>query len=104
MTDWKREHANASEHAIKHPLVQSVMQEFLRNIHAENGALERYGLTKVASYAAQVARAEALGIDPEALRMSNEELGEHQRVLIEMAYRAGKPVIIVAPEGVPDAP
>ena len=103
MTDWKRAHANASERAIKHPLVQEVMQEFLGNIGKPNGALERYGLTKVASYAAQVARAEALGIDPESLRMSDEELDEHQRMLIEMAYRAGKPVFVVTAEGAPDA-
>lgn len=99
MTDWRREHANASEHAIKHPLVQDVMQEFLDNIGKPNGSLERYGLTKCMSYVAQVARAEALGIDPESLVMSDEEIGEHQRMLIEMAYRAGKPVIVVLPEG-----
>lgn len=102
MTDWKREHANASERAIKHPLVQEVMQEFLGNIGKPDGGLERYGLTKVASYVAQVARAEAIGIDPEALRMSDEEIGEHQRMLIDAAYRAGKPVIVVVSEGASD--
>lgn len=100
MADWKQAHANAAEHALQHPLVQDVMQEFLHNIGRPNGALERYGLTKVASYAAQVARAEALGIDPETLRMDDAEIAEHQRMLIDAAYRAGKPVVVVA---APDA-
>lgn len=100
-SDWKRAHANAAEHALKHPLVQGVMREFLRNIGTPNGALEKYGLTKVASYAAQVARAEALGIDPEALRMDDAEIAEHQRMLIDAAYRAGKPVIAITPAAGP---
>jgi len=60
MTDWKQSHANASKHAIEHPLVQ------------------------------------------EAMRMSHEEVGEVQRMLIEMAYRAKEPVFVVAPDGVAD--
>jgi hypothetical protein len=98
MADWKRAHANAAEHALKHPLVRDVMQEFLGNIGRPDGALERYGLTKVASYAAQVARAEALGIDPDVLRADAAEIDAHMRAIIDAAYRAGKPVIVVAPK------
>lgn len=97
--DWKQAHANAAEHALKHPVVREVMDEYLGNMQARGSALARYGLTKCMSYAAQVARAEALGIDPEALRMTDAEIGEHMRTIIDAAYRAGKPVIgVVAPD------
>lgn len=102
--DWKQEHADAAERAVYHPLVQDTIREFLRNIGRPDGRLERYGLLRVAAAAAQVARAEALGIDPEALRMTDAEVGEHMRMVIDAAYRAGKPVIgVVVPERQGDA-
>ncbi len=42
-------------------------------------ALPEYGIAKVANYAAQVARAQALGFDPDLLRLSDEEADEPAR-------------------------
>lgn len=103
MTDWKRDHANAAEHALDHPVVRDVMDEYLGNMQARGSALARYGLVKCMSYVAQVARAEALGIDPDTLRTTPEEAAGHMSALADAARRAGKPVIVVASEGAPDA-
>ena len=101
--DWKQKHANDAEKALKHEMVERVMHEFADNLKHNpdvaaagwNSALFRYGIKKVGSYVAQVARAEALGIDPELLRATDEGISEHRRRLIEAAVGAGKPVIVV---------
>jgi hypothetical protein len=64
----KRVYATASDVAIEHPLVQDVMEEFAGNMGFKLEGLPAYGLAKVAAYAAQVARAQALDVDPDALR------------------------------------
>ena len=77
MSDWKLQHANEAEKALEHDLVKYVMEELLDNLGLTGQALPAYGVRKVAIYAAQVARAQALGFDPELLRLSNEEVNEH---------------------------
>ena len=67
MNDWKQAHADAADEAVDHQLVQDAMAEFARNMGFDLDGLPAYGLHKVAAYAAQVARAQALGFDPELL-------------------------------------
>lgn len=65
---WLRAHANAAAFAVAHPIVVDVMDEYAHNMrfHPTDG-LPAYGMHKVAQYAAQVARAQALDINPERL-------------------------------------
>ena len=60
--------ANEAAKALDHDLVKNVMEEFAGNMRFELTGLPAYGLAKVAIYAAQVARAQALGINPDLLR------------------------------------
>lgn len=57
--------------------------------------LPGYGMRKVAMYAAQVARAQALGFDPALLSMTDEEATEAQLALARAAVEAGKPVWVI---------
>jgi stalled ribosome rescue protein Dom34 len=103
-TKWKQDHANASEHAFKHELVVGVIEEYLDNLShnfgvSKDDAFVRYGLKKCMSYAAQVARAEALNIDPDLLRADAAAITEQQTIIIEEAERAGVPVIVVVEGG-----
>ena len=101
--DWKRKHANDAEKALDHEIVKRALEEFEDNLRhnpavaakAFDSALFRYGFRKCLSYAVSVARAEALGVEPEALRMSPEEVTERQMELAKMAVEAGKPVWVV---------
>lgn len=97
---WKQEHANKANDAFKHELVIGVVDEYLDNLSHNFGvpkddAFARYGLKKCMSYAAQVARAQALNIDPDLLRMDSAEIDDAQLRLIEIAQQEGKPVIVV---------
>ena len=65
---WKLDHANEAERVLEHELVKDVMEEFAGNMKFSLSGLPAYGLAKVVCYAAQVARAQALGIDPDELR------------------------------------
>ena len=100
MSDWKKKHAEESQKAIDHEFVVEVMEEYAANMgfSMEDG-LEPYGLRKVAMYAAQVARAQALGFDPKLLSMSAAEATEAQLRLAEQAVKAGKPVFVIQTEG-----
>lgn len=93
--DEKRAFANEAEKALAHPLVKGVMEEFADNMGFELKGLPRYGLAKVAHYAASIARAQALGIDPEDLRSTPQETTEHQMRLAEKAIEAGVPTTII---------
>ncbi|WP_454295046.1 hypothetical protein [Salana multivorans] len=73
MDGWKQEHAEAANVAVEHPLVAAAIEEYLGNLGIKDSGLPAYGIRKVAVYAAQVARAQALGIDPERLRLTSEE-------------------------------
>ena len=76
----KQDHADMSELAIDHPFVVDAVDLVMRNI-GTNDNLVRFGLFKIASVAAQVARAQALGIDPEELRMTDVEYRNHLKTL-----------------------
>lgn len=66
--DLRDESAAAADVAVEHPLVEGAIAEFLDNVNLPGAGLPSYGVRKVAHYAAQVARAQALGIDADALR------------------------------------
>lgn len=101
MSDWKRHHANEAEKAHKQPLVEEVVEEFIenmsRNYHIDLGSgLPSYGLHKCMAAAMIVARAEALGFDPELLRLSSDEEGDQQQLeLAKIAAESGKPVWVI---------
>lgn len=103
---WRQKHANEAEKALKHELVEDVMKEFAENLQRNpdvaregwDSAQFRYGMMKIGAYVAQVARAEALGFDPELLRPSSEEADEQMLRKAQMAVEAGKPVWVIFPE------
>jgi len=95
--DWKQQHANDSEKALRHDLVESAIKELMMNLKTDS-ALVRYGIVKVASYVAQVARAQALGFDPDLLRLSDDEANEQMLKLAKRAVELGKDVIVVSKE------
>ena len=98
MDDWKQQHANDAELAAEHPMVERVMHEFARNMGFELEGLPRFGMMKVASIVAQVARAQALGFDPELLRLTPQEANS---VMMDVAARAvvsGVPVTVIDPD------
>lgn len=93
--DWKQLHANAADETLKHPLVQDVMAELRGNLGVSDDGLPAYGIAKVAHYAAQVARAQALGFDPDLLRMTPEEADSAQLQIAAAAVLAGVPVTMI---------
>lgn len=102
--DEKQAFANEAEKALDHELVQKVIDESMENLSnygiAMDNKLVRRGFLKVAMYTATVARALAMGIDPEELRMtpleSNQSILEQTRRVSER----GIPVVVVVDEGV----
>lgn len=94
----KRAFANEAEKAVEHHLVHECINELMLNLQSTSG-LVRFGIVKVAQYAATVARAQALGIDPESLRMTREEATESAMGLARSFADNGKPVIVVAVGG-----
>lgn len=95
VTDWKQELADEAEKALQHPFVVDAMQEFADNMRFKLDGLPSYGLHKVAGLAAQVARAQALGIDPDTLRLTPQEARELQMDLALRFALADKEVIFV---------
>lgn len=98
--NWKQKHANESDKVLNHALVVGVIDELMDNLANNCGvrpgdALVRYGLTKVAMYAAQVARAQALGFDPDLLRTTESESNAHMFRIARMAVESGKPVVFI---------
>jgi hypothetical protein len=93
--DWKQQHAAESEKALEHPIVASAIVELRDNLGVSENSFPAYGIAKVATYAAQVARAQALGIDPEDLRLTADEArSEMLRLAAEAAFD-GVPVDIL---------
>lgn len=92
----RQQFANEAEKALSHPLVVGVIDEQLVNLGASRGSLVHYGLSKIAMYAATVARAQALGIDPDALRASPEEANDALMVRAERLAGLGVLVIVVS--------
>lgn len=93
--DWKQTHANEASASIKHELVEGVIEEFMDNINVADEGLPAYGIRKVAHYAATVARAHALGFDPNLLRQSPAGATSHQLHLAAMAVTLGVPVHMI---------
>lgn len=93
--DWKQHHANEADRVLAHPLVEQVMAEFADNMGFELSGLPKYGLAKVAHYAAMVARAQALGFDPELLRLTPGEATSEQLRLAAEAALLGVPVHMI---------
>lgn len=91
MSDWKKHHADEAEKALETKLVEDAIQTLMDNLHTES-PLIRAGIGLVASTAAQVARAQALGFDPELLRLSSEEANAEVMAVAERAALAGTPV------------
>jgi hypothetical protein len=81
--------------ALDHELVRGVMAEFADNMGFKLEGLPGYGMLKVAVYVAQVARAQALGFDPDLLRVSDEEAEAEQLALARAAVAAGKPTWVI---------
>ena len=92
MSEWKNQHAQSANQSIKHELVENVIEEFMDNINIADSGLPAYGIRKVAHYAAMVARADALGFDPNLLRMSDGEASSLQLKLAATAVALGIPV------------
>lgn len=95
MSEWKQKHASDCDAAVGHDLVKKVIDEFLMNIRATDDALVRYGCTKIATYAAQVARAQALGFDPNLLRLDPAAANEELMKLAQLAVESGKPIVVI---------
>lgn len=91
MNEWKNTHANQAQTAVSHALVEGVIEEFMDNIGIADQGLPSYGVRKVAHYAAMVARAQALGFDPDLLRLSNSEATSLQLELAAQAVSSGVP-------------
>ena len=98
MKDWKQAHADEADKAVAHEIVQGVIDEQMGNL-GSGSALIRYGLTKVAVYAAQVARAQALGFDPSLLRLSAEEADAAMLALARASVASGKPTWLIDGKG-----
>lgn len=99
MSDWKQVHANEAEKALGTKLVKDVIAEQLDNLGRTGDALAEYGLAKIAMYAASVARAQALGFDPELLRLSADEANEALLAKARLAVELGKPVWLLDEAG-----
>jgi hypothetical protein len=94
----KQQFANEAEKALSHPLVVDVIDEQLLNLGVTRDSLVYYGLSKIAMYAATVARAQALGIDPDELRATP---AEANAALLERAKRLAAsdvPTIVIERE------
>lgn len=95
MSDWKQHHADEASKAVNHPLVQDVMAEFADNMGIALEGLPKWGLTKIAMYAAQVARAQALGFDPDLLRLDPAEANSQLLRLAAEATWRGVPTWVL---------
>lgn len=97
----KQAFVNDAEQAVVHPLVLQVMEEFADNMGFELKGLPKYGLMKVASYTATIARAYALGIDPDVLRHTPEEANSALlRKAARMVYEGVPTIVIEGEDGV----
>ena len=91
--------ANEAEKALDHPLVKDAIEEALFNHKGKEGDLLWYSFAKVAMYTASVARAQALGIDPDELRMTHEEVTSSMLRTARSFVEKGKPVLRVDEDG-----
>lgn len=92
--DWKRTFANDAWAMSEHELVDEVIEELCLNLGQEHKGLVAYGFAKVRQYIATVTLARARGLDPDLLRMTDEEADEVMRGLIAAAMEANLPVMV----------
>lgn len=97
--DWKQQLADHADRAIQHPLVTDVVDELMRNLGTGSPLVE-YGIRKVAHYAATVARAQALGIDPDDLRLAPGEAHRAMQRQARAAVSAGLPTTLIDDSGI----
>ncbi len=97
MSDWKQEITDNATKAVEHDLVQSVCRELADNLGVPFDGLPRYGIEKVAIYAASVAVTQTLGIDPDLLRLTPEEANSALLQQAAEAVAAGIPTFMVDP-------
>lgn len=88
--DWKQQHANASEEAARHELVEHVLSQFADNMGFRREGLPEYGLMEIVSAVAQVVRARTLGFDPDLLRLTAEEGNAYVLAMARIAVASGK--------------
>ncbi|MDX8151106.1 hypothetical protein SK069_05840 [Patulibacter brassicae] len=96
--DWRQHHADEAEKALTFEPLRNAMKEFAMNMGFALDGPPEFGLMKVASIAAQAARAHALGFDPELLRLSADEADEHLLAIARLAAERGVPVWVIDPE------
>lgn len=92
-SDLRRQIANEAEKAWDTELVQEVLTEFAANMGFKREGLPEYGLMKIVNYVAQVAHAQARGIDPELLKMPPEEAKAQIMDRARAIVAQGKPVM-----------
>lgn len=92
----RQEFANETEKAIFHPITERAIEELLFNLNKDQSSMEYYGIIKLCNTVGQVARAQALGIDPEILRMSDAEAQEAMLQMVNVFAANGGKVIVVA--------
>lgn len=78
---------------IAHELVVDVMAELRGNLGVADQGLPAYGISKVAHYTAMVAIAQTLGIDPDLLRLTNEQANSELLRIAAEAVALGIPVM-----------
>jgi hypothetical protein len=106
--DWKQDFANDAEKAMDHSIVTETVDEYVLNMRSNYGVdlskgLPRMGLAKVMMAVALAARAQALGIDPDRLRLSDDEATEEMVAMLQRFHEAGKPAMIVVTDRKPRA-
>lgn len=95
---WKDEFAEEAVKALDHPLVTGNVEEFTFNMARFvdlSSGLPKYGLNKLMRYVAIVTRAQTMGIDPDALRLSRDEADDVILAKLEAFRRAGAPSMVV---------
>lgn len=98
-TDWREKFVKDADRALTHQLVDDVMREFADNMGFDpDKGLPSYGLHKVAHYVAIVTRAQALGIDPDLLRLTPTEANSEMLRLAAEAALSGIPVTVIKDE------
>lgn len=99
--DWRDKFVKDADEALAHPLVADVMREFADNMGFDpDKGLPSYGMHKVAHYVAIVTRAQALGIDPDLLRLTPTEANSEILRLAAEAALSGIPVTTIDSEEV----
>jgi hypothetical protein len=79
----KKEFANEAYKAVDSPEVLEVMEEFAFNMHFTLTGLPLYGLKKIAATVATIARAQAVGVPLEELRLTDDETADLQMDLVK---------------------